>query len=73
MCRARESLRKKICAVVFGCAVLKDYFLGVDFLANKMVANVDMFLASMELGIVGEGDSRLIVGKEFGWSGGRES
>ena len=33
-----------------------------------MVTNVDMFRASMELGIVGEGDSGLIVGKEFGWS-----
>ena len=67
MCRTRESLREQIRAVVFRRAVLKDYFLEVDLLANEMVTNVDMLQVSMELGIVGEGDSGLIVGKEFGW------
>ena len=71
--RTRKGLRKEIRAVVFRRAVLKDYFLRVDFLANEMMTYVDVFRASMELVIVGERDGRLIVGKEFGRSGGRKS
>ena len=68
-----KSFGEKIRAVVFRCAVLEDDFLRVDLFADEMMANVDMFRASMKLGVVGESDGGLIVGKEFRRSGGRES
>ena len=40
--RFRQSLRKDIGAIVFGCAVGYDYFLLADQVADEMMAYVDM-------------------------------
>ena len=59
--RTRESLRKEIRAVVFGCAMRDLNLFRDDSLAYEMMLDVNVFGSRVKLVVMGIGNGRLVV------------